>query len=157
MISTCLTTKLTLLESVLREVTAIVRLPNPKLSTVVWLSNPELNTVVWLPNWKPSAVVQCVTNIRIFSAEYLIFEYEYWIFVSRIYSNIRKNLTNIFEYFELSFTFLALDKCTKDIRFLWHVDNFWKELWYGSNWCYFCGLTRYFSCLIYTLIQIVWI
>ena len=29
------TTKLTLLESLLREVTAIVRLPNPKLSTVV--------------------------------------------------------------------------------------------------------------------------
>ena len=28
-------TKLTLLESLLREVTAIVRLPNPKLSTVV--------------------------------------------------------------------------------------------------------------------------
>ena len=51
------TTKLPLLESLLREVTAIVCLPNPKLSTVVWLSNPELNTVVRLLNRKSSAVV----------------------------------------------------------------------------------------------------
>ena len=51
-------TKLTLLESLLREVTAIVRLPNPKLSTVVWLPNPELNTVVRQPNRKSSAVVR---------------------------------------------------------------------------------------------------
>ena len=51
-------TKLTLLESLLREATTIVRLPNPKLSTVVWLPNPELNTVVRLPNRKSSALVR---------------------------------------------------------------------------------------------------
>ena len=52
------TTKLTLLESLLREVTAIVRLPNPKLSTAVWLPNTELNSVVRQPDQKFSAVVQ---------------------------------------------------------------------------------------------------
>ena len=61
---------------------------------------------------------QCVTNIRIFSAEYLIFEYEYSIFMSRIYSNISKNPTNIFKYFDLSFTSLTLDKHTRYFRFL---------------------------------------
>ena len=43
-------TKFILLDSLLQEVTAIVRLPNPKLSTVVWLPNLELNFVVRLPN-----------------------------------------------------------------------------------------------------------
>ena len=52
------TIKLTLLESLLREFTAIVRLSNPKLSTVVWLPIPEFNTVVRQPNRKSSAVVR---------------------------------------------------------------------------------------------------
>ena len=52
------TTKLILLDSLLQEVTAIVRLPNPKFSTVVRLPNPESNSVVWLHNWKFSAVVR---------------------------------------------------------------------------------------------------
>ena len=45
-------------ESLLQEVTAVVRLPNPKLSTVVGLPNPMMNTVVRLPNPKLSTVVQ---------------------------------------------------------------------------------------------------
>ena len=38
-------TKLTLLESLLREVTAIVQVPNIKLSTVVGLPNQKSNSV----------------------------------------------------------------------------------------------------------------
>ena len=41
-------------KNTLREVMAIVRLPNPKLSTVVGLPNPKMNTVVRLPNPKLS-------------------------------------------------------------------------------------------------------
>ena len=52
------TTKLTLLESLLQEVAAIVQLPNAKLTTVVWLPNPKSNSVIRLPNRKFSAIVR---------------------------------------------------------------------------------------------------
>ena len=52
------TTKFILIDSLIQEVTAIVRLPNPTFSTIVRLPNPELNSVLQLPNRKFSALVR---------------------------------------------------------------------------------------------------
>ena len=76
--------------------------------------------------------------------------------MSQIYSDIRKNLANIFKYFELSFTFLTLLKYTKDVIFQWHGENFIESFCdRGSIECNFFDPTRYFSCLIDSLIQLI--
>ena len=67
-------------------------------------------------------------NTQIFPAEHLIFEYKYRAFISRIYSSTRKNLTNIFEYLELNFTFVTLDKCPKSFKFFCEMGPFFVKL-----------------------------
>ena len=55
-------------------------------------NTPTLSVLV---TYHTSSLIQCVTNIRIYSniwiffTEYWIFKYEYWIFHQRIYSDIQ--------------------------------------------------------------------
>ena len=87
-------------------------------------------------------------NTQIFPAEHLIFEYKYRAFISRIYSSTRKNLTNIFEYLELNFTFVTLDKCPKSFKFFCEMGPFFVKLCGRYRILNsFCDHNRYFPFL----------
>ena len=60
------------------------------------------------PTFQSVANIRIYSNIRIFLAEYLIFEYEYIKIGIRIYSNIRTNEKLGYEYIRIFVNFLQI-------------------------------------------------